>query len=108
MENHDNNGDSNGDSTLAKTPRGFATWSKERQREAASKGGKIAHASGKAHKFSSVEAKEAGRRGGLAIAAKKRQMKAERRVDDDRLIMMAAEATEYPPKSPNDGGSSRQ
>lgn len=75
-ENHDNNG---GDTTATTPPakklHGFATWPKEKQREAASKGGKIAHASGKAHRFSGEEAKEAGRRGGLAIAAKRRRMK---------------------------------
>jgi uncharacterized protein len=72
-ENHDNN-----DSTTpAKKLHGFAAWSKERQREAASKGGKIAHALGRAHKFSGDEAKEAGQRGGLASAEKKRRMKTE-------------------------------
>jgi general stress protein YciG len=34
------------------------------QREIASKGGKAAHKSGKAHEFSPEEAREAGRKGG--------------------------------------------
>ncbi len=40
--------------------------SEEKQREIASKGGKAAHESGHAHEFSSEEAREAGRKGGLA------------------------------------------
>ena len=38
----------------------------ERQRQIASEGGKAAHASGKAHQFNTTEAREAGRKGGLA------------------------------------------
>ena len=39
---------------------------KEKQRAIASKGGKAAHAQGKAHEWSSSEARLAGRKGGLA------------------------------------------
>jgi general stress protein YciG len=39
-----------------------------KQREIASKGGKTAHAIGAAHEWSSAEAREAGRKGGLARA----------------------------------------
>ena len=46
--------------------RGFASISKERQREIASMGGKAAHAAGKAHEFTPKEAAIAGRKGGLA------------------------------------------
>jgi uncharacterized protein len=45
--------------------RGFAGMDKERQREIASNGGKAAHQSGNAHQFTSEEAREAGRKGGL-------------------------------------------
>ncbi len=45
--------------------RGFAGMDEERQREIASKGGKAAHESGNAHEFTSEEAREAGRKGGL-------------------------------------------
>lgn len=51
--------------------RGFATMSFEKQREIASLGGKAAHAKGTAHEFSSEEAREAGRMGGLAAQAKR-------------------------------------
>lgn len=44
--------------------RGFASMSPEKKREVASKGGKAAHAMGTAHKWTSTEAQEAGRRGG--------------------------------------------
>lgn len=40
----------------------------DRQREIASKGGRIAHEKGTAHEFSSEEAREAGRKGGEARA----------------------------------------
>lgn len=44
--------------------RGFASMSKERQREIAGSGGRAAQASGKAHRWSSEEAKKAGAIGG--------------------------------------------
>ena len=47
-----------------KQMRGFATMSPEKQREAARKGGKAAHALGTAHKWTSEEAQAAGRKGG--------------------------------------------
>ncbi len=43
---------------------GFASMSKEKQREIASKGGKAAHEAGTAHEWDSEEAAAAGRRGG--------------------------------------------
>lgn len=46
--------------------RGFASMDPERQRQIASRGGKAAHASGNAHQFNAAEAREAGRKGGLA------------------------------------------
>jgi general stress protein YciG len=49
-----------------KGKRGFASMDQEKQRQIASKGGKIAHEKGKAHQFTSSEAREAGRKGGLA------------------------------------------
>jgi general stress protein YciG len=39
--------------------------SAERQREIASKGGRAAHTKGTAHEWSSDEAREAGRKGGM-------------------------------------------
>jgi uncharacterized protein len=47
-------------------PRGFAAMDPEKVRAIASKGGKAAQMSGKAHQFSTEEAKEAGKKGGAA------------------------------------------
>jgi general stress protein YciG len=51
--------------------RGFAAMNKERLLELASKSGHSASARGVAHKWTSIEAREAGRKGGLARAAKR-------------------------------------
>ncbi len=48
-----------------KARRGFASMSAEKQREIASKGGRAAHAKGTAHEWSSGEARDAGRKGGM-------------------------------------------
>lgn len=49
-----------------KSNRGFASMNPQRQREIASKGGKAAHKAGRAHEWSSDEAREAGQKGGRA------------------------------------------
>lgn len=56
--------------------RGFAAMSPERQREIASMGGKAAHAKGTAHQFTSEEAREAGRKGGVAVSRDRAHMAA--------------------------------
>lgn len=48
--------------------RGFASMDSEKQREVASRGGKAAHSKGTAHEFTSEEAIEAGRKGGLVVS----------------------------------------
>lgn len=48
--------------------RGFASMEKGRQKEVASRGGKAAHRVGKAHEFTSQEARVAGRKGGEVTA----------------------------------------
>lgn len=48
-----------------KDRRGFASMDPELQRKIASKGGRAAHIKGTAHTWSSEEAREAGRKGGL-------------------------------------------
>lgn len=55
-----------------KKKKGFAAMDPEYVRRIAMKGGKAAHEAGTAHEFTSEEAREAGRRGGRATAAKKR------------------------------------
>lgn len=62
------------DQAKATSNRGFAAMSAEKQREIASKGGKAAHQSGKAHEFTSEEAREAGRKGGYAVSQNREHM----------------------------------
>ena len=52
--------------SVAKDDRGFASMDRAKQREIASKGGKVAHEKGRAHQWSREEARAAGRKGGLA------------------------------------------
>jgi hypothetical protein len=49
---------------------------RSKQREIASKGGKAAHAKGTAHEFDSGEAREAGRKGGVAVSRNREHMAA--------------------------------
>ena len=53
--------------------RGFASMDPQRQREIASEGGRAAHEKGTAHEFTSEEAREAGRKGGMARSANRRK-----------------------------------
>lgn len=57
--------------TQPKQPNGFAAMDPQRQREIASEGGRAAHVKGTAHQFTPEEAREAGRKGGAARAAKR-------------------------------------
>ena len=61
---------------MAKDPRGFSSMDKDKQRDIASKGGRVAHELGVAHEWTSEEARKAGRRGGQ-VAAANRKPKAE-------------------------------
>ena len=54
-----------------KSRRGFAAMSPEKQREIASKGGRVAHQKGAAHQWTADEAREAGRKGGSARHGRK-------------------------------------
>jgi len=59
---------------VAKEDRGFASMDRAKQKEIASKGGKAAHAKGTAHEWTSEEAREAGRKGGMASHRRRKQM----------------------------------
>ena len=59
---------------MAKEDRGFASMDRQKQREIASKGGKAAHAKGTAHEWTSEEAREAGRKGGMASHRRRKEM----------------------------------
>jgi uncharacterized protein len=54
--------------------RGFASMDQQRQREIASKGGRAAHAQGRAHEFSADEARAAGRKGGQEVSRNRTHM----------------------------------
>ena len=56
---------------MAKEDRGFASMDRSKQREIASKGGKAAHQKGTAHEWTSEEARDAGRKGGMASHRRK-------------------------------------
>ena len=61
---------------MAKEDRGFASMDRAKQREIASKGGKAAHQKGTAHEWTSDEARDAGRKGGLASHKRRREQMA--------------------------------
>lgn len=51
---------------MATSDRGFASMDRAKQRAIASLGGRSSHFRGHAHEWSAEEAREAGRKGGLA------------------------------------------
>ena len=57
-----------------------------RQREIASKGGKAAHQKGTAHEWTSEEARDAGRKGGLASHRRRREQKGSQEGDGGELV----------------------
>lgn len=59
-----------------KMRRGFASMDREKQRQIASQGGKVAHLRGTAHEFTTDEAKDAGRKGGLRVSKNREHMSA--------------------------------
>jgi general stress protein YciG len=59
-----------------KSRRGFASMDPERQKEIASKGGRAAHEKGTAHEWSSDEARNAGRKGGVTVSRDRAHMAA--------------------------------
>jgi general stress protein YciG len=68
-----NNQGNSGKSSGGKSNRGFASMDPERQRQIASEGGRAAHEKGTAHEFTSEEAREAGRKGGMARSANRQK-----------------------------------
>ena len=58
---------------MAKEDRGFASMDRGKQRDIASKGGKAANQKGTAHEWTSEEAREAGRKGGMASHRRKQE-----------------------------------
>src|SRR4051812_40016827 len=54
--------------------RGFASMDPEKQKQIARQGGKAAHEKGKAHQFSSEEARAAGKKGGEIVSRNREHM----------------------------------
>jgi general stress protein YciG len=69
---------------VAKEDRGFASMDRAKQREIASKGGKAAHQKGTAHEWTSEEARDAGRKGGIASHRRRREQLSETLGSDTR------------------------
>jgi len=74
--------------------RGFASMDAERQRAIASAGGRAAHRSGNAHEFNAEEAREAGRRGGLARSASRHASRTVQLADGQGVMQMQAADTQ--------------
>jgi len=70
------NGSNANGQARTRSNRGFASMDREKQKEIASKGGRAAHAKGTAHEFDSGEAREAGRKGGVAVSRNREHMAA--------------------------------
>ena len=68
--------------------RGFASMDAERQRAIASAGGRAAHRSGNAHEFNAEEAREAGRRGGLARSASRQASRTVQLADSQGVMQI--------------------
>jgi general stress protein YciG len=68
---------------VAKEDRGFASMDRAKQREIASKGGKAAHQKGTAHEWTSEEARDAGRKGGIASHQRRREQMSNTSGDSD-------------------------
>ncbi|HEU5257243.1 MAG TPA: KGG domain-containing protein [Vicinamibacterales bacterium] len=83
---------------MAKEDRGFASMDPAKQHEIASKGGKAAHQQGRAHEWTSEEAREAGRKGGLASHRSRQEQVVGQRAE--------SEATSEPVGDVVSGGSS--
>ena len=66
----------NQEANVGKEDRGFASMDPDKQREIASKGGKVAHEKGRAHQWSREEAREAGRKGGLSTHQRRQDVAA--------------------------------
>lgn len=79
---------------MAKEDRGFASMDRAKQREIASKGGKAAHQKGTAHEWTSEEARDAGRKGGIASHRRRREAQNQPSTGNDTLGSAGADANE--------------
>ena len=82
---------------MAKEDRGFASMDRNKQKEIASKGGKAAHQKGTAHEWTSEEAREAGRKGGMASHRRKQEQQQRSEGVDDSSSSGGGERGAMPP-----------
>ena len=74
--------------------RGFASMDRDRQRQIASKGGRAAHEKGTAHEWTTEEAREAGRRGGLKSHRNRSEpSSAEQIIEDNEVGVVQVDVT---------------
>ncbi|MGO8995863.1 MAG: KGG domain-containing protein [Polyangiaceae bacterium] len=91
-----------------KSRRGFAVMNLEKRREIASKGGRAAHAQGKAHHFDANEAREAGRKGGSSVSRDREHMAAIGRAGGlarGRRVRAKAQAASKSSDAPEESGA---
>lgn len=106
------NSSSGSSASSRRSNRGFASMDTSKQREIASKGGRAAHAKGTAHEFDSGEAREAGRKGGMAVSRNREHMAAIGRKGGEargakNAAARAAQQGTAPGASQNTGGTLR-
>ena len=98
---------------MAKEDRGFASMDRAKQREIASKGGKAAHQKGTAHEWTSEEARDAGRKGGIASHQRRREQTGGQQdgdpvaLDRDSSVSSSSSFSSSPSPSGMSSGSSR-
>ncbi len=93
---------------MAKEDRGFASMDRAKQREIASKGGKAAHQKGTAHEWTSEEARDAGRKGGIASHRRRREMQQPEGVGDEIIGTGESHIRETGDRTSTFGGSDRE
>ncbi|WP_422929368.1 KGG domain-containing protein [Singulisphaera sp. PoT] len=87
-----------------KSRRGFASMDPDKRRAISSQGGRLAHIAGRAHKFNSQEASEAGKIGGRAVSRDREHMAEIGRLgglakDSSRLAAEARGPIQEPPST---------
>jgi general stress protein YciG len=79
---------------MGKEDRGFASMDRLKQREIVRMGGRAAPVKGTAHEWSSEEARDAGRKGGMASRRRKHQQEtAHESVAEDQRVEQTNPAT---------------
>jgi general stress protein YciG len=78
---------------MEKQQRGFASMDREKHREIARKGGRAAHVQGTAHEWTVDEAREAGRKGGIAYQRNRQAAETTNALDPFTVILETGAVT---------------